>query len=198
MFSSAVLRKTSTTTGLVSKLLTAASSRLFSTPRSEAVDQLHKLFNSQITNEMNASQLYLSASIWFSEQELTGMASFTRTESQEERAHALELVDFALKCDYPVDLEALAAPHSRWKSIEDLWVDLLEAERSNSRSLFRLADAAHECQDHALLTFLQPFHTEQVDAVADLKTIVAKVREETKTPGLIRQLDTEMSVNGKN
>lgn len=175
----------------------AATTRLLSTTRSEAVDKMHKAFNSQVTNELNASQLYLSASIWFSEQELTGMSAFALTESQEERAHALEMVEFGLKRDYPIDLEALPAPHSHWRSIEALWVDLLEAEKSNSQAIFRLADAANDCQDHALVTFLQPFHTEQVNAVANLKTIVAKVREETRTPGLIRQLDTEMGAGRK-
>jgi ferritin len=104
----------------------------------------------------------------------------------------LELVDFALKRDIPVNLEALPAPHAHWESAEDLWSDLLEAEKSNSQALYTLANAAHECMDHAVTTFLQPFHTEQVNAIADMKTILAKVREEAKTPGLIRQLDSEL------
>jgi len=168
------------------------TSRIFS---SEAVNKMHKLFNSQITNEMKASQLYLSASIWCSEKELTGMASFMLKESNEERAHSLELIDFALKRDIPIDLEALPAPHAHWDSAQDLWADLLQAEKTNSQALYDLATAAHERQDHAVTTFLQPFHTEQVNAVADLKTILAKVREESKTPGLIRQLDSALGAD---
>lgn len=164
--------------------------RLMSTDA--AVDKMHKLYNSQITNELNASQLYLSAKIWCDEKELAGMASFMLKESTEERNHAIEMVEFALKRDFPVELEALAAPHARWESPESLWSDLLEAEKTNTNALFGLANAAQECQDHALTTFLQPFHTEQVNAVADMKTILAKVREEKKTPGLIRQLDSEI------
>lgn len=143
---------------------------------------------------MKASQLYLSASIWFSEQELTGMASFAMEESQEERTHALSMVEFGLKRDFPIELEALPAPHAHWASIEALWVDLLDYEKHNAESLYCLADAAYACQDHALVTFLQPFHTEQVEAVSDLKTMLVKVREESKTPGLIRQLDAELAV----
>lgn len=157
-----------------------------------AVGKLHKLFNSQITNEMNASQLYLSASIWCNEKELTGMASFMLKESTEERNHALELVDFGLKRDFPIDLETLSAPHAHWESIEALWSDLLQAEQTNSQALYTLATAAQECHDHALTTFLMPFHTEQVDAVADMKSILAKVKEESVSPGLIRQLDTQI------
>lgn len=167
--------------------------RFLSTPPlTEALQELHLLFNTQITHEFNASQLYLSASIWFSEQELTGMAAYCLTESTEERNHALEMIHFGLKRDVPVTLQALPTPHAHWESIEALWVDLLEAEKTNSAALYTLANAAQACQDHALLTFLQPFHLEQTDAVSNLKTLVAKVREEAHSPGLIRQLDTEL------
>jgi ferritin len=172
----------------------SAPYRMLSTT-SEAVDKMHKLFNTQITNEMNASQLYLSCSIWCSAKELTGMASFMLNESNDERAHALELVDFALKRDIPVELEALKAPNAHWESPEDLWADCLEAEKTNSQALYNLATAAQECQDHAVTTFLHPFHAEQVDAVANMKTILAKVREESKTPGLIRQLDSQLEAD---
>jgi len=154
---------------------------------------MKQLFNAQITNEMNASQLYLSASVWFSEQELTGMASFALAEAQEERAHALELVEFGLKRDIAIDLDALPAPHQHWDSIEALWVDLLQAEKDNTAALYQLSDAAWEAQDHAMMTFLQPFHTEQVDAVSNLKSLVTKVREEKQAPGLIRHLDNELA-----
>mmetsp|Transcript_18705 Transcript_18705/g.35552 ORF Transcript_18705/g.35552 Transcript_18705/m.35552 type:complete len:192 (-) Transcript_18705:67-642(-) len=179
------------------RLVVTTSRRVLSTSRAEAVTKMHQLFNSQITKEMNASQLYLSASIWFSEKELTGMANFSLNESLEERTHALEMIDFGLKLDFPIDLEALPAPHAHWSSIEALWVDLLEAEKKNSASLYTLADAAHACQEHALVTFLHPFHTEQVNGIANLNTVVAKVKEEIRTPGLIRQLDNELGAGSK-
>jgi ferritin len=170
--------------------------RLFASGEA-AVDKMHKLFNSQITNEMKASQLYLSASIWCNEQELTGMASFMLKESSEERAHALEMVDFGLKRDITIELEALPAPNAHWESAEALWADCLQAEKANSQALYTLANAAHECQDHAVTTFLMPFHTEQVDAVSDMKTILAKVREEkhSNTGLIIRQLDSELGAS---
>lgn len=181
-------------TGVASSSSSSSARRLLSTnpPLTEALQQLHTLFNTQITHEFNASQLYLSARIWFSEQELTGMAAYCLAESTQERNHALEMIDFGLKRDVPVTLQALPMPHAHWESIEALWVDLLQAEKTNAAALYTLANAAQTCQDHAMLTFLQPFHLEQTNAVANLKTLVAKVREEARSPGLIRQLDTEL------
>lgn len=160
--------------------------------KASPVAKMHKLYNSQITNEMNASQLYLAASIWCDEQELTGMAAFTRVESNEERGHALNMIDFALKRDISLSLEAVDAPNANWDSVESLFSDLLQAEKNNSLALYVLADAAQACHDHAVTTFLMPFHTEQVEAEANMKTLLAKVREERQVPGLIRQLDYQL------
>jgi ferritin len=159
---------------------------------SYAVQKLYELFNAQITNELAASQLYLSASIWCEGKEFVGMASYMRKESDEERFHALSLIDFANKRDIPIRLEEVPAPEYRWDTLEDLWSNLLECERANTQALYEVADAAQACHDHAITTLLMPFHTEQVESEGNLKTILAKVREENLTPGLVYQLDTEL------
>jgi hypothetical protein len=41
-----------------------------------ASDEVVQLINSQVTVELSASQLYLSASIWCDQQELVGMAAY--------------------------------------------------------------------------------------------------------------------------
>lgn len=43
-----------------------------------------------------------------------------------------------------------------------------------------------------MTSFLQPFHLEQVESEDKMATILAKVRDEKKTPGLLRQLDTKL------
>ena len=159
---------------------------------SDAVKKLYQLYNSQVTNELAASQLYLSASIWCEGKEFVGMANYMRTESDEERSHALALINFASKRDIPIELEAIPAPECCWDTLEDLWGDLLACERANTKALYDVADAAQACHDHAVTTLLMPFHTEQVESEGSLKTILAKVREENLTPGLVYQLDTEL------
>eukprot|EP00591_Stephanopyxis_turris_P000525 CAMPEP_0195525794 /NCGR_PEP_ID=MMETSP0794_2-20130614/26423_1 /TAXON_ID=515487 /ORGANISM="Stephanopyxis turris, Strain CCMP 815" /LENGTH=174 /DNA_ID=CAMNT_0040656333 /DNA_START=251 /DNA_END=775 /DNA_ORIENTATION=+ len=159
-----------------------------------AREHLLELFNHQITNEMSASQLYLSASIWCDQRELIGMSAYMRKESEEERGHALQFVDFATKRDLPIFLEALNAQPCAWETPEQLWEDVLEAEKRNTQALYALADIAMDSHDHAVVAFLQPFHMEQIDSEDKLNTIIAKVRDENKTPGLLRQLDTELGL----
>jgi ferritin len=115
-----------------------------------------------------------------------------RHESDEERGHALEFVDFAMKRNIPISLEELEAPASDWDTVEDLWAAILQAEMDNTQLLLVLGDAASQCNDHAVSTFLQPFHLEQINSEDNLRTILAKVQYENKTPGLLRQLDSEL------
>lgn len=156
--------------------------------------ELLKLFNEQVTKEFSASHLYLSASIWFESRDWEGMASYMLEESAEERMHALSLIDFANKRNIKIDLQSFPEPMSNWNSPEEVWGDILALEQSNTKSLLQVAQAANQCQDFAVLAFLNPFHMEQVDAEAKIGTILAKVKDEQKTPGLLRQLDHELGL----
>lgn len=178
-----------------------SSSRLF-TKRAPIVapnvakddrDRLVELYNIQVTRELEASQLYLAASIWFDGIEMVGMSKFMLSESDEERGHALSLIDFASKRGIDITLQEIEAPESSdWSTPEQVWTAVLDSEKENTQSLLNLADAAQTCHDYAVTTFLMPFHMEQVNSEDALNTIVAKVRDENKTPGLLRQLDTEL------
>lgn len=157
-------------------------------------DELLDLFNNQVTNEFSASQLYLSASIWFDQRDWEGFASYMLAESAEERGHALQFVDFANKRNIPLTLQSVPAPNSEWQSPEDVWKEILELERTNTRSMLRIAEAANRCQDFGVLAFLNPFHMEQIDSESNISTILAKVIDEKQTPGLLRQLDHELGL----
>ena len=155
-------------------------------------EELLDLFNAQVTNEFSASQAYLSASIWFNSHDWEGMAAYMLAESAEERGHGLALIDFANKRNIPIKLQNVAAPNSEWESPEDVWQDILELEQSNTKSILELAEEASKCNDFAILAFLNPFHMEQVDAEDTIGNILAKVKDENRTPGLLRQLDHEL------
>ena len=121
-------------------------------------EDLLQLFSRQVTQEFSASQLYLSASIWFDRREWEGMSAYMLAESAEERGHALEFVQFANKRNIPIELATIGAPNSRWESPEEVWADILKLEETNTANLLKVAEAANACQDYAVLAFLNPFH----------------------------------------
>jgi len=174
-----------------------ASTALASTPETSTAtvmtrvsDELLDMFNHQITNEFSASHLYLAASIWFDQRDYKGMSKYMRSEADEERDHAYDFIEFATRSDFPVELEYIEAPEqSGWSTVEQVWEGLLEAERENTQALFDLADQAAQSKNHAVTEFLLSYHKHQVKAEDKLKYILAKVRDEAQTPGMLRQLD---------
>lgn len=187
-------------------MIRATATRLFSTTNSKArarkvtrvSEELLQLYNAQVTNELEASHLYLAASIWCDSNDLVGMAAYMRNEADEERNHALAFIDFANKRNMPIKLEDVEPPDASWLNVEELWQGVVAAEQENTEALLALGDVAASCKDYALTAFLQPFHIEQVESEDALATVLSKVKEENTTPGLIRQLDQEIGVAAKN
>jgi ferritin len=151
---------------------TMAAPRTTSVPSQELV----QLWSNQVSVELSASQLYLSASIWFRARDMDGMAAWMLDESGEERGHGLQIMEFAMKKHFPVQLKPLDAPPSNWQHPVQVWEDILNAERTNTQNLLRLAAIADQCGDYAAKAFLNPFHIEQLDAEDKVSAILAKVR----------------------
>ena len=106
--------------------------------------------------------------------------------SDEERGHGLDILDFAKKRKFPVVLEQIDAPRNDWQSPVQVWEDIMNAEQTNTQNLLRLADAANRCGEYGCMSFLNPFHEEQIDAEEKVGGILAKVRE---SPDLLWEID---------
>ena len=154
--------------------------------------ELMGLWSKQVSVELSASQLYLSASIWFAMREYHGMAAWMLDESGEERDHGLAILDFANKRKFRVKLEVLPAPPSDWFSPTQVWEDILLAEQTNTQNLLNIAAVANQCGDYSAMAFLNPFHMEQVDAEGKVGSILAKVRD--ASPEFLRELDHELGM----
>lgn len=151
------------------------------------------LWSRQVSVELQASQLYLSAYIWFSARKFAGMAAWMLDESGEEREHGLAILGFAMQRNFPVALDVLVEPPTQhWTTPLAVWEDILVAEQTNTQNLLRIADAANACGDYSAAAFLNPFHLEQVEAEDKVSTIVAKVAD--ATPSFMVQLDHELGL----
>jgi ferritin len=147
------------------------------------------LISKQVSVELMASQAYMSASIWFRSRDLDGMAAWMLDESDEERGHGKEILEFAMKSHFPVTLDPLAAPRSDWETPDQVWTDILALEQNNTRNLLAIAAAASECHQYGVMAFLDPFHVEQIEAEDKVGGIVAKVRGASGNEGFLRELD---------
>ena len=174
-----------TVTGGMEEMTTATSS-VGSPPSQELVD----LWSAQVSVELSASQLYLSASIWFRSRGMNGMAAWMLDESGEERGHGLAILEHAMQKGFPVQLEPLNAPRSDWQNEVQVWEDILNAEQTNTQNLLNLAAAADRCGQYGCMAFLNDFHLEQIEAEETVGDILNKVRSGNNE--LLMQLDYDL------
>ncbi|KAG7349226.1 ferritin [Nitzschia inconspicua] len=163
---------------------------------SAAHQELIQLWSDQVSVELSASQLYLSASIWFRERDMAGMAAWMLDESGEERGHGLAILEFGHKRKFPISLKALDAPKADWQNPVEVWESILEAEQTNTQNLLRLAKVAEQCGEYACQAFLDSFHIEQLEAEDKVGSILAKVKGGVNLADLDFQLGLEAEEEG--
>lgn len=158
-------------------------------------ETMEGLISKQVSVELTASTVYMSASIWFRERKLTGMAAWMLEESDEERGHGKEILEFAMKSSIPVTLESLPAPPNHWQTPEQVWSDILALEQNNTKNLLKIASLANERQQFGVAAFLDPFHMEQIEAEDKVGAILAKVQGASES--FLKELDHQLSLEAE-
>jgi ferritin len=132
--------------------------------------------NEQITHEMNASQKYLAIACAFDDMGLKGLAQRFREQSDEERGHALKILDYVLEVGGKVALQALAQPKGDYASVLAAIEAAVESELTVTRQINDLVDLAEKEKDHATRSFLQWFVDEQVEEVSSMSHMAQLAR----------------------
>lgn len=139
-------------------------------------NKMCKALNDQVNAEMFSSYLYLSMSAWFSERSLSGFASWMRVQAQEELSHAMKIYDYILERGGKVELDAIAQPESKWKSVVDVVSEVAKHEAKVTGLVNDLVDVALSKKDHAANIFLQWFVAEQVEEEANVGEVLERVK----------------------
>jgi ferritin len=121
--------------------------------------------NEQITNELFASQLYLAIACMFEEQGLKMLAKLYRRQTEEERGHALKILDYIPTAEGKVKLQAIPEPPAKFPSVLAAIQAALEHERKVTGQIHDLVALAEKENDYATRSFLQWYVDEQVEEV---------------------------------
>ncbi|MDN5563076.1 ferritin [Luteococcus japonicus] len=156
-------------------------------------NELEKLFNDQITLELEASTVYRQLAIEVDAQDLPGMAAWLRHQADEEIVHANKFIDHLLDRDNHPRIGAISAPKAQQTMTPlDVFTAALEHEQKVSesiRNLYREGDAAGDLDSRPLLSW---FIGEQLEEEATVSEIIGRIRMiNDDGPGLLR-LDQEL------
>lgn len=157
---------------------------------------IQNAINMQIQAEMNSANLYLAMSVYCSTKNLQGFGHWLRVQSNEEREHAMKMIDHVLARGGQVEIKTIEAPPKEFGSIVSVFESVLKHEKLITERVHRLYEAAATEKDLATQTFLQWFIAEQVEEEATATEIVEKLRMLGDKTSAVLYLDKEYGKRG--
>ncbi|NOX62234.1 MAG: ferritin [Chloroflexi bacterium] len=155
--------------------------------------KLQDAINEQINAEYYSAYMYLAMSAWLEERDFPGFAHWMRLQYEEEVVHALKFFDFMVERDAHIELKAIAAPPSDYKSVLDVFERTLAHEQHVTSLINNLYQLALEEGDYPSQVLLQWFINEQVEEEKNARDAIAQLRHVGDSGVGLIMLDREMA-----
>ena len=133
--------------------------------------------NDQVANEFAASQQYVAAAVYYDTETLPRLAAFFYRQAQEERDHAMMMVQYLLDVDEAVEIPDIKGQQTKFDDDVAPVKMALEQEKRVGEEIYSLFELAREVKDYRAEQFMQWFVKEQVEEVAlmsDLLNVVER------------------------
>jgi ferritin len=132
--------------------------------------------NRQVEREGYSSNLYLAMASWAENNGLSGVAGWMYSQSDEERIHMLKFIKYINERGGKAVMPALKKPVSDFKSVEDVFKEVLKHEEFVTASINEIVALTLEEKDFNTHNFLQWFVMEQVEEEASVRIVLDKLR----------------------
>ena len=138
-------------------------------------EKVSQLLNDQVNKEFYSAYLYLQFSNFYVEQGLAGFANWYKVQAQEERDHAMLMLQYLQNNDVPVTLEAVAKPDAELKANMDPLKAGLAHEQYVTSLIHAIYEAAYEARDFRTMQFLDWFVKEQGEEETNATDLIKKM-----------------------
>lgn len=152
---------------------------------------VEKAMNEQIKREEHSSRIYLSMASWAERNGYPGAANWLYVQTEEERIHMLKLVHYLNDRGGAAVIPALEAPASKFKSLLDVFQQVLKHEEYISASINELYAVCTLEKDYTSANYLQWYITEQIEEESTVRSILDQIKL-AGTDGLF-MMDKEFS-----
>jgi len=157
-----------------------------------AVSDMITKLNTQMNLEFHASNLSLHLSKWCSEHQLTGSATFLRTQAQSNVTQMMRVFDFLKASGAMPVLKPVDMTDEDCNGLEAVFQRTLEEYEQRCLTLTQLTDEARKMQDISTLNFLHDIEKEQQQDGLLLKTVLDEVRQARRTGMGMEQTDRHL------
>jgi ferritin len=155
-------------------------------------EKLENAIIEQIKAEEESSRLYLAMASWCEVQGYAGAAAFMYDHATEERDHALKFIDYVNDRGGHARVLALEEPPAEFKSLKDMFEEVLEHEILVTSLINNLVALTIEEKDYTTHNFLQWFVTEQIEEESLMRGILDKFKLAEGAKGGLFHLDKEL------
>ncbi len=139
-------------------------------------EKLEEAFNDQINKELYSEYLYYAMKVYFQELNLQGFVNWFDVQVQEERAHAVGMIDYLNSRGGKVDLRAIEKPVVEGKTPLEVFEHVLRHEEYVTLRINHVMDVAEEVRDRAAMHLLDWYIKEQVEEEANVGGVLATLR----------------------
>ncbi len=137
--------------------------------------KVSNLLNDQINKELYSAYLYLDFSIFYEQQGLDGFANWYMVQAQEERDHAMLMLQYLQQNGEKVTLESVAKPDKEMKVLMDPLKFGLEHEQYVTSLINDIYAAAYDVRDFRTMQFLDWFVKEQLEEEKNADDMIKKM-----------------------
>jgi ferritin len=137
--------------------------------------KMNAAINQQIGNEFGASMQYVAIASHFAAEGLDGLASHFYKQADEERDHAMRFVHYLDNAGGKVQIPAIPAPRTSFKSVADAVRLALNHEMAVTNQINALVDLALKESDHISRDTLSWFVREQLEEVSSMDNLLKVV-----------------------
>lgn len=155
-------------------------------------EKVASLINTQINKEFYSAYLYLDFANYYTEQGLDGFANWYTVQAQEERDHAMLMLQFMQNNDAKVTLEAIDKPADELESPLGVLKEGLKHEQYVTGLINTIYAAAFEEKDFFTMQFLDWFVKEQGEEEKNANDLIRKMEMFGKDPKGLYSLDQEL------
>ena len=154
---------------------------------------VEKAINEQIKREEHSSRIYLSMASWAERNGFPGAANWLYTQTEEERIHMLKLVHYLNDRGGTAVIPALDAPEAKFKSLLDVFQQVLKHEEYISESINNLYAVCTKEKDFTTANYLQWYINEQIEEERTMHGILDKMKLAGNEAGGLFHIDKELS-----
>lgn len=154
---------------------------------------VEKALNEQIRREENSSRIYLSMASWAERNGYPGAANWLYVQTEEERIHMLKLVHYLNDRGGTAVIPALEAPGAKFKSLLDVFQQVLKHEEFISASINELFAVCTKEKDFTSANYLQWYITEQIEEESTVRGILDQIRLAGDEKGGLFLMDKEFA-----